>query len=72
MNSPDNPITKPCTREAICPFKIRPQVGMWADVDGEQFWGTDCLAYLNCSRHYWTKIQWKRLKESSNGHHRTG
>jgi hypothetical protein len=66
MNSPDNPITKPCKHETLCPFKIRPQVGMWAKVGDIQFWGTDCLAYLNCSRHKWTKIQWKQLKENPN------
>ncbi len=47
-----------CDREARCPFGCRPSIGMWAVVDREQFWGTNCVLYINCPRKNWTDDDW--------------
>jgi hypothetical protein len=49
-----------CTKEADCPWGVRPVVGMWAEVHGVQFFGTDCLVYRNCDRvKQWEPKEWK-------------
>lgn len=50
---------KPCKHENICPYGVKPSVGMWAKVDNVEFWGTDCLVYIDCPRKHWKPIQWR-------------
>ena len=48
-----------CLNEHICPYGTKPQTGMYANVNGIAFWGTDCIAYIDCPRKYWKEKQWK-------------
>ena len=48
----------PCNHEDTCPWGVRPSVGMWARVGDHQFWGTNCICYLDCPRAHYTEQQW--------------
>ncbi len=43
----------PCRHPELCPWKVQPVVGMWAKVDGIEFWGTNCLLYTKCPDPRW-------------------
>jgi hypothetical protein len=47
-----------CKLEALCPWGIAPVMAMWAKVGERQFWGTDCVLYINCPRKNWSKKKW--------------
>jgi hypothetical protein len=47
-----------CKLEALCPWGTAPSVAMWAKVGERQFWGTDCVLYINCPRKNWSKKKW--------------
>lgn len=53
---------RPCVHESICPYGTKPRVGMWTRVGNIEFWGTDCIAYIDCPRRHWTEKQWKGNK----------
>lgn len=47
-----------CTLEPICPWDVKPVVGMWAMVEEKYFWGTNCVLYTNCPRKNWSDKKW--------------
>lgn len=42
-----------CKAPKLCPWGVRPQVGMWGKVDGIEFFGTNCLLYTDCPSEKW-------------------
>lgn len=59
INIPEDDFRKPCKHEDLCPWGVKPCVGMWKRIGDIEFWGTDCVAYLICPRKNWTDEQWK-------------
>ena len=61
-------IKENCLLEHICPWGIRPVIGMWAKVEylghTYEFWGTNCVCYRHCPRSNWTDKQFKKSRES--------
>ena len=41
-------LEKPCPHPEWCPWGVKPMTGMWAKVEGHEFWGTDCIVYRAC------------------------
>ena len=39
-----------CKHPDKCPWRVAPVVGMWAKRGDIQFWGTNCLLYIDCPR----------------------
>jgi hypothetical protein len=53
----------PCQHPNLCPWKVQPVVGMYARVEGIDFWGTDCVLYLKCPDPRWNGADTKEVPD---------